>query len=80
VKDVKLKLIAELMKNSRRSDRDLAKTIGVSQPTVTRIRIKFEKEGYAKEYTMIPDFRKLGFSLLSVTLTMMKQMFPETEQ
>lgn len=35
VKDVDLKLLSELMKNSRRIDRELAKIIGVSQPTVS---------------------------------------------
>jgi len=35
MKDVKLKLISELMKNSKKSDRELAKVIGVSQPTIT---------------------------------------------
>ena len=37
VKDAELKLISELMKNSRRSDRELAKAIGVSQPTIGRM-------------------------------------------
>jgi DNA-binding Lrp family transcriptional regulator len=69
MKDVELKLVSELMKNSRRSDRDLAKTIGVSQPTVSRLFKKLEKEGVVKEYTMIPDFRKLGFSLLAITFS-----------
>ena len=45
MKDVELKLISELMKNSRRSDRELAKTIGVSQPTVSRLIRKLEKNG-----------------------------------
>jgi DNA-binding Lrp family transcriptional regulator len=67
MKDAELKLIYELMKNSRRSDRDLAKAIGVSQPTVTRIRSKLEKEGYISEYTMIPDFIKLGYQILALT-------------
>ena len=67
MKDIELKLISELMKNSRRSDRDLAKSIGVSQPTVSRLLKKLEKDGIVKEYTMIPDFRKLGFSLLALT-------------
>jgi DNA-binding Lrp family transcriptional regulator len=43
LKDVELKLISELMKNSRKSDRELAKKIGVSQPTVTRTRTKLQK-------------------------------------
>jgi DNA-binding Lrp family transcriptional regulator len=77
MKDLELRLIAELMRNSRRSDRALAKAIGTSQPTVTRTRRKLEKEGYFKEYTVIPDFKKLGFSLLSVTLTKLKQTFPD---
>jgi DNA-binding Lrp family transcriptional regulator len=67
MKDVKLKLLSELIKNSKRSDRDLAKIIGVSQPTITRTRARLEKEGYIKEYTMIPDFSRLGFELLALT-------------
>ncbi len=68
VKDSELKLISELMKNSRRSDRELAKAIGVSQPTISRTIKKLEKEGYIHEYTMIPDFSKLGFEILAITL------------
>ena len=65
MKENELKLIAELMKNSRRSDRELAKAIGTSQPTATRIRRRLEKEGYIKEYTMIPDFVRLGYGILA---------------
>jgi len=72
MKDFELKLISELMKGSRRSDRELAKIIGVSQPTVTRLRNKLEKEGIIKEYTMIPDFRKLGFKIMAVTFVKFK--------
>lgn len=61
------KLLSELMRNSRRSDRELASVIGSSQPTVTRIRRRLEKEGYIKEYTMIPDFSKLGVQFLAFT-------------
>jgi DNA-binding Lrp family transcriptional regulator len=68
MKEVELKLVAELMKNSRRSDRELAKAIGVSQPTVSRTIEKLEKQGIIKEYTMIPDFAKIGYTLLTVTL------------
>jgi DNA-binding Lrp family transcriptional regulator len=67
LKNIELKLISELMKNSRRSDRDLAKALGVSQPTVTRTRIRLEKQGLI-EYTVIPNFSKLGYDLLVFTL------------
>jgi DNA-binding Lrp family transcriptional regulator len=73
MKDVELKLISELMKNSRRSDRELAKTIGVSQPTASRMIKKLEKEGYIEEYTIIPNFSKLGFQMLTVVFTKMKK-------
>jgi len=69
MKDVELKLISELMKNSKNSDRELAKRLGVSQPTVTRTRSRLEKEGYLKEYAAIPDFSKLGFEIIAITLT-----------
>ncbi len=67
IREIELKVLSELMKNSRVSDRELAKRLGVSQPTVSRIRNKFEKEGYIKEYTYIPDFVKLGYSLMALT-------------
>jgi DNA-binding Lrp family transcriptional regulator len=67
MKDTELRLICELMKNGRKSDRELAKIIGVSQPTVSRARIRLEKEGIVKEYTMIPDFSKLGFEIMAIS-------------
>ncbi|MGD0160083.1 MAG: winged helix-turn-helix transcriptional regulator [Candidatus Bathyarchaeia archaeon] len=72
MKDVELRLISELMKNSRRSDRELAKSIGVSQPTISRLIKKLENQGVIKEYTMIPDFSKLGYGLLAITLASTK--------
>ena len=77
LKDIELKLVSELMKNSRRSDRELAKAIGVSQPTVTRTRARLEKEGVIKEYTAIPDFQKLGYALVAITLGNVKEEFRE---
>jgi DNA-binding Lrp family transcriptional regulator len=72
LKDIELKLISELMKNSRRSDRELAKVLGVSQPTVSRTLERLVKRGMIREYTVIPDFQKLGYQLASITLVKMK--------
>ena len=65
------------MKNSRRSDRELAKVLGVSQPTVSRVMKKLEKEGVIKEYTMIPDFAKLGFEIVSIDFAKLKEPIHE---
>jgi DNA-binding Lrp family transcriptional regulator len=82
MKDVALKLIAELMKNSRKSDRELAKKIGVSQPTITRTRTRLEKEGYIEEYTLIPNFQKLGFHLAAISFPKLQHSLSleETEE
>ncbi len=66
-KQTLIKLLYQLMKNSKRSDRDLAKVIGVSQPTITRTRKKLETMGYIKEYTIIPDMTKLGLEIIAFT-------------
>jgi len=59
-------LLYELMKNSKRSDRELAKVVKVSQPTITRMRKNLEKSEYICEYTIIPALEKLGFEILAL--------------
>jgi DNA-binding Lrp family transcriptional regulator len=65
LKDIELRLISELVKNSRRSDRELAKTLDVSQPTVSRTRMRLEKQGLI-DYTAVPNWTKLGFDIIAV--------------
>jgi DNA-binding Lrp family transcriptional regulator len=67
-----LELISELMKNSRRSDRELAKVLRVSQPTVSRTMERIKKRGLIREFTIIPDFQKLGYQLVAFTLVRTK--------
>jgi len=64
IKDIDLKILSGLMKNSKISDRKLADSIGVSQPTVTRRRAKLEKK-LSFEYTVIPDLAKLGMKIMA---------------
>ena len=59
-------LLYELMKNSKRSDRELAKVVKVSQPTITRMRKNLEKSEYIREYTIMPALEKLGFEILAL--------------
>jgi DNA-binding Lrp family transcriptional regulator len=77
LKDVELKLISELVKNSRRSDRELARVLKVSQPTVSRMIKKLKGEGVIKEYTMIPDFLELGYKIMALTFCSLKELNAE---
>src|SRR3989304_1680138 len=66
LKPIDYKLLFELMKDSHRSDRQLAKALGVSQPTVTRRRAMLEKS-YIDGYTIIPKFGQIGFEIAAFT-------------
>jgi DNA-binding Lrp family transcriptional regulator len=66
LKDVERRLVSELLKNSQRSDRELAKALRVSQPTVSRLKKKLENQGVIREYTIIPDFHQLGYDIMAV--------------
>jgi DNA-binding Lrp family transcriptional regulator len=79
MKNIDLRLIAELMKNSRRSDKELAKVIGVSQPTVARTRQRLEKEGYIQEYTIVPQYPKIGYEIMSLTFYKLRQGLTQKE-
>jgi len=59
-------ILYELMKNSKRSDREIAKAVKVSQPTITRMRRNLEKSGYIREYTVIPELEKIGFEIVAL--------------
>jgi DNA-binding Lrp family transcriptional regulator len=58
------KILRELLKNSRKSDRELAKELGVSQPTVSRRRAYLEKN-FIDGYTTIPKWEKIGFEIVA---------------
>ena len=62
------RLLRELLKNSKRGDRELANVLGVSQPTVTRARRKLKQDKVIHDYTVVPDFKKLGFELMAIGL------------
>jgi DNA-binding Lrp family transcriptional regulator len=72
LKDVDYKILAALMRNSKTSDRQLAKEIGVSQPTVTRRRAGLEKDAI-DGYTLIPKWAKVGYKILAFTFVKSKE-------
>lgn len=68
-----MNLLLELLKDSKRSDRELAKVLDVSQPTVSRMRSRLLKEGVIREFTVIPDFVKLGYEIMAITCVKIKE-------
>jgi len=79
LKPLDYELLFELMKNSRRSDRTLAKVLKSSQPTITRKRAKLEKE-LIEGYTAIPKWKELGYEIFAVTLIKSKTVLATKEK
>jgi len=71
LKPIDYGIFAELVKNPRLSDRQLAKILNLSQPTITRRRGELERRGLL-DYTAILDIRKLGFEILAITFGKLK--------
>jgi len=72
MKETEKKLLSELLRNSKRSDRELARAMDISQPIITRTRQKLEREGFVRDYTIVPDWRKLGFEIMVFTFLKMR--------
>lgn len=66
LKPIDYEIISELIKNPKVSDRQVAKVLKTSQPTITRRRGIIEKEKLL-DYTSIPNLKELGFELLAIT-------------
>ncbi len=79
LKPIDYKILFELMKDSHRSDRQLAKSLGVSQPTVTRRRAMLE-ENFIEGYTVIPKFGKIGFEIAAMTFLKSKLKYQTGEE
>jgi len=74
--EVSVKILQELLKNSKKSDRELAKVIGVSQATFTRRRKQLERK-VIHEYTITPNLFELGFEILAFSFVRFKE--PSTD-
>lgn len=73
----KLQLLFELIKNARKSDREIARNLKISQPTITRKRALLDKEGYIREYTVIPNLDKMGYEIIAVSFLAFSESRPE---
>lgn len=72
MKDVYKRLLLEMISHSKRSDRMLAKELNISQPTVTRARRWLEANGYIMEYSLVPNFSKIGLELMAFSFVKLR--------
>lgn len=81
IDEVDRKILSELLRDSRRSYRSIARRAGVSVGTaLTRIR-KLEKSGVVKGYSAVLDHEKLGYQLTVVAeITVSKGKLLEMEE
>ncbi len=70
-KNKEMPVLRELLRNSKRSDREIAKTLKTSQPTVTRTRKILEKK-IIRTYTLVPEFSKIGYEMMVLTFAKSK--------
>ena len=80
MKDIKKRLLLELLKDSKRSDRKLAEVLRVSQPTITRNRQRLVTEGIIQGFTAIPDFEKIGYQIMAITVAKARATLTPDEQ
>jgi Lrp/AsnC family leucine-responsive transcriptional regulator len=79
--DIDRKLLRELLKDSKRSYRELAKAIGVSAATVINHVQRLESAGVIKDYSIRIDHERLGYELTVITeITVSKGKLLETEE
>ncbi|MCK5593801.1 MAG: Lrp/AsnC family transcriptional regulator [Candidatus Aenigmarchaeota archaeon] len=60
-------VLLKLIKNGRKTDKQIAKELDTTQPTVTRIRQKLEREKNILEYHARPSFKKIGLNIIIIT-------------
>ena len=79
LKELDYKILYALMKNAKKSDREIAKALGISQPTVSRRRAFLEKE-VIEGYTVIPKWEKLGYRIFAMTFVKIKPVVGTKEE
>ena len=79
--DIDRRLLRELLKDSKRSYRELARSIGVSAATVINHVQRLESAGVIRNYTAQLDHERLGYELTVITeITVSKGKLLETEE
>ena len=67
VDETALRVLEQLLRDSRQSFREVARKIGISSGTVANRVKELEEDGVIKRYTTQLDYEKLGYELTAIT-------------
>lgn len=79
LRDKEKQVLFELLKDGRKPDKHIAQLLKLTQPTVTRIRQRLEKEKIIRGYRAVVDEKTAGLSLSAITFFDWRD-YSETEQ
>jgi DNA-binding Lrp family transcriptional regulator len=65
-------LLLEYLKDSSRSDRQIAKVLGVSEATVSRLKRRLVAEGLVYQFSVMPHFSKIGYEIMAFSCVKFK--------
>ncbi len=67
LRDKEKQVLFELLKDGRKPDKHVAQLLKLTQPTVTRIRQRLERDKVIRGYRAIVDEKMAGFSISAIT-------------
>ncbi len=66
------RLLFEYLKDSNRSDKQMVKVMGVSQPTIARMKRRLVEDGLVEHFSVIPNFSKIGYEIMAFSCVKFK--------
>ena len=72
INDRLFRLLLEYLKDSNRSDKQMAKVLGVSQPTISRMKRRLVEDGLVEHFSVIPNFSKIGYEIMAFSCVKFK--------
>lgn len=67
LRDKEKQVLFELLKDGRKPDKHIAQLLKLTQPTVTRIRQRLERDRVIRGYRAVVDENVAGFSIAAIT-------------
>ena len=59
------RLLLEYLKDLSRSDRQIAKVLGASEATASRLKRRLVAEGLVYQFSVMPNFSKIGYEIMA---------------